>query len=80
MGTELTGTKVSLEGTTIDLTTGGATLQGLTIDNPRGYSSDYALYLEKVTVAIDLCQPEKPGDRPEGSGGARIAPERRAKR
>ena len=60
MGTELTGTKVSLEGTTIDLTTGGATLQGLTIDNPRGYSSDYAFYLEEVTVAIDLASLKNP--------------------
>ena len=54
VGSELTGTAVTLEGTTIDLVKGSATLRGLTIDNPGGYSSEYAFYLGQVTVALDL--------------------------
>ncbi len=54
VGTELTGTAVSLDAVAVDLGKGSASLQGLTIDNPRGYTSDYAFNLKEVTVAIDL--------------------------
>lgn len=54
VGTELTGTGVHLDGTEIDLANGSATLRGLKIDNPSGYSSDYAFLLERVTIALDL--------------------------
>jgi hypothetical protein len=54
VGTELTGTGVHLDGTEIDLAKGSATLWGLKIDNPSGYSSDYAFLLDRVTIALDL--------------------------
>lgn len=54
VGTELTGTAVTLDGVAIDLGKGSATLRGLTIANPAGYDSDYAFDLKEVTVAIDL--------------------------
>jgi hypothetical protein len=60
VGSELTGTSVTLEGATIDLVKGSATLQGLTIDNPKGYDSDFAFYLKEVTVAIDLASLKNP--------------------
>lgn len=60
IGTELTGTSVTLEGSTIDLVKGSATLNGLTIDNPKGYDSDYAFYMKEVTVAIDLASLKNP--------------------
>lgn len=60
VGSELTGTSVTLEGAAIDLVKGSATLQGLTIDNPKGYDSDFAFYLKEVTVAIDLASLKNP--------------------
>jgi len=54
VGTELTGTRVQLSGVEINLGNGSATLRGLEIDNPPGYTSDYAFELDRVTVAIDL--------------------------
>ena len=54
VGTQLTGTNVQLSGVDIDLGNGSATLRGLEIDNPPGYTTDYAFQLDRVTVAIDL--------------------------
>lgn len=52
VGTEVTGTAVSLSGVTIDLKTGEGKLSGLTIANPKGYKSDYALKLDTIAVGI----------------------------
>jgi hypothetical protein len=60
IGTELTGTEVSLEEVELELAKGSATLQGLRIDNPEGYSSDYAFLLKKITVAINPASLGKP--------------------
>ena len=53
VGGELLGTEVSLDDVVLDLANGSATLDGLTIDNPQGYTSDHALALQRVVVAID---------------------------
>ncbi len=52
VGTEVTGTGVSLQSVSINLTNGSGTLSGLIIDNPPGYDSPYAFSLDQVTVAI----------------------------
>jgi hypothetical protein len=52
VGTEVTGTAVSLNSVNINLTTGEGTLSGLTIANPKGYQSDYALALDTIAVGI----------------------------
>ncbi|MEM1113853.1 MAG: hypothetical protein AAGI11_18210 [Pseudomonadota bacterium] len=53
VGTEMTGTQVSLDGVSIDLRAGRGELRGLVLANPPGYSTDYALKFSKVAVAID---------------------------
>ena len=60
VGTEVTGTPVSLSSVKIDLKTGKGKLRGLTIANPKGYKSDYALKLDTIVVRISpksLTQP-----------------------
>jgi uncharacterized protein involved in outer membrane biogenesis len=52
VGTEVTGTAVTLSGVNINLTTGDGTLSGLTIANPEGYQSDYALRLDTIAVGV----------------------------
>ena len=54
VGTELTQTRVSLDGVKLDLTTGRGQLSGLTIANPKGFNSDYAFRLENVAVGLNL--------------------------
>jgi hypothetical protein len=54
VGSDLTQTKVTLDGVKLDLTTGKGQLSGLTIANPRGFDSDYAFRLEDITIALDL--------------------------
>ncbi|MEH6609075.1 MAG: AsmA family protein [Halioglobus sp.] len=60
VGTEVTGTRVSLESVNIDLGSGTGTLSGLVIDNPPGYDSPYAFSLDKVTVGIQPSSLTKP--------------------
>lgn len=54
VGSQVTRTKVSLESVHIDLKTGTGKLSGLTIANPVGYDSAYALQLDTILVGIDL--------------------------
>ena len=60
VGTELAGSEVALDDVQLDLASGSASLLGLTIANPEGYSSDHALALKRVTVAIDPASLAKP--------------------
>jgi len=53
-GSEVTGTKVTLSSSSISLFSGHGTLNGLKVGNPAGYSSEYAFYLKKLDVDIDL--------------------------
>lgn len=54
VGSEITGTAVTLKGVDIDLSSGSGELKGLEIANPRGYSTAYAFRLKRVAVGIDL--------------------------
>jgi len=52
-GSRVTGTAVTLDSVAIDLAAGSATLNGLVIDNPPGYSTDFAFALDTVRVDLD---------------------------
>ncbi|NND43975.1 MAG: hypothetical protein HKN58_01530 [Xanthomonadales bacterium] len=53
-GRELTGTRVTVESVDVDVVRGQATLQGLRIPNPPGYSQQPALLLGSIDVDIRL--------------------------
>jgi uncharacterized protein involved in outer membrane biogenesis len=52
-GTEATGTRVNLEAVDLNLTEGGATLTGLTIANPEGFSPQNLFTMGSIEVDID---------------------------
>jgi len=54
VGTEVTGTDVSVGSVSIDLKTGKGTIKGLSIENPDGYASGDAFRLEEITLALDI--------------------------
>ncbi|MEH6585834.1 MAG: hypothetical protein V7720_04705 [Halioglobus sp.] len=60
VGKQLTGTEVSLDNVVLDLAKGSATLEGLKIDNPAGYESDYAFLLKRITVSVNPASLTKP--------------------
>ena len=53
-GSAVTGTKVTVDGVDLALSAGRAHFTGLTIDNPRGYDTDYAVRIGTATVALDI--------------------------
>ena len=53
-GSAVTGTDVDVGGVDLALTSGRADLAGLTIDNPRGYETDYAVHIGHARVALDV--------------------------
>ena len=53
-GSGVTGTDVSVDGVDLALTAGRANFTGLTIDNPGGYDTDYAVRVGAATVALDV--------------------------
>jgi hypothetical protein len=53
-GSAVTGTDVDVDGVELALTAGRAHFTGLTIDNPRGYDTDYAVRIGTATVALDV--------------------------
>ena len=53
-GSAVTGTDVSVDGVDLALTVGRAHFTGLTIDNPKGYDTDYAVRIGTATVALDV--------------------------
>jgi hypothetical protein len=52
-GSEVLGTRVSVRGVHIDLRRGQATISGISVANPPGFSSQPALTLSGITVALD---------------------------
>ena len=54
IGTELTGTKVSVGGVNIGLTEGVGEITGLTVANPKGYEEDDAFRMKRLQLGIDL--------------------------
>ena len=53
VGTDTVGTKVSLADVKVNLREGSATLSGLTVANPPGYSDEPVLSMGTIHVAID---------------------------
>jgi hypothetical protein len=53
-GGAVTGTDVDVDGVDLALTAGRAHFTGLTIDNPKGYDTDYAVRIGTATVALDV--------------------------
>ncbi len=53
VGPQVTKTSVSLDQAKFELTQGRGELQGLVVGNPAGFSSDYALSMERVAVEVD---------------------------
>ena len=53
VGTQVAGVKVSVGGVKISLSEGKASISGLTVANPPGFSSDPAFKLGEVSVALD---------------------------
>ena len=54
IGTELTGTKVSVGGVSIKLTEGVGQITKLSVANPKGYKTDEALSMNLLRLGIDL--------------------------
>lgn len=53
-GRAVTGTDVSVDGVDLALTAGRAELAGLTVENPPGYETDYAVHVGRATVTLAL--------------------------
>ena len=53
-GSKATQTQVTVEGVAIDLLTGKGQINGLTIANPPGFTSDHVFRLERVAVGLDI--------------------------
>jgi len=53
-GSAVTGTQVDAGSVELALTAGRASFAGLTVDNPRGYDTDYAVRVESATVELDV--------------------------
>ena len=53
-GSALTGTNVDVDGVELALAGGRASFTGLTVGNPRGYETDYAVRVGSAAVEIDV--------------------------
>jgi hypothetical protein len=53
-GSAVTGTVVDVDGADLELTAGRAALAGVTVDNPGGYETDYAVRIDHVSVELDV--------------------------
>ena len=53
-GSEVTGTDVDVDGVDLALTAGRAHFTGLTVANPRGYETDYAVRVGTAAVVLDI--------------------------
>ena len=53
-GSAVTGTDVSVDGVDLALTAGRAELAGITVGNPRGYETDYAVHVGRASVELDV--------------------------
>ena len=53
-GAVVTGTDVSVDSASLALTAGRANFAGVTVDNPRGYETDYAVRVESASVELDV--------------------------
>lgn len=53
-GSEVTGTAVNLQGFNFSLTNGTASIDEITVANPKNYKSPYIFDLNKISVKVDL--------------------------
>jgi hypothetical protein len=53
-GSALTGTSVDVTGVDLALSAGRVELAGLTVGNPRGYDTDYAVRIGSAEVELDI--------------------------
>jgi hypothetical protein len=53
-GSALTGTDVEVDGIDLALAAGRAELAGLTVDNPSGYETNYAVRIGSATLELDV--------------------------
>jgi hypothetical protein len=53
-GSALTGTTVDVDGVDLALSTGRVDLAGVTVGNPRGYDTDYAVRIGSAAVELDI--------------------------
>ena len=53
-GSQVTLTEVSLEASNISLFSGEGELKGLVIGNPKGFSSNNAISLDRIKVSVDV--------------------------
>lgn len=53
IGTEMTGTQVTVEGVSISLFSGSGRISGFRVANPEGYSQDYAIELEDFSIELE---------------------------
>jgi hypothetical protein len=53
-GSAVTGTDVNVDGVDLALTSGRAALTGVTVENPSGYETDYAVRVGTATVEVDV--------------------------
>ena len=53
-GSAFTGTDVDVDGLDLELTAGRATIGDLTVGNPQGYETDYAVRVGSTTVVLDV--------------------------
>ncbi len=54
LGPQLTRTEVKLESSNISLFSGKGELKGFAIGNPKGFSSNNAISLDRIKVAVDV--------------------------
>jgi len=54
VGSDVVGTEVAVSNVEIDLKGGKATISGLTIENPEGFSNKYIFSMDDVAVDIEL--------------------------
>jgi hypothetical protein len=53
-GSAVTGTDVNVDGVDLALTSGLVELGGITVGNPGGYDTDYAVRIGSASVALDI--------------------------
>ena len=53
-GPEITGVSIRLDRVKIDAMDGRATLHGLVVGNPSGFTADHALSLGEISMTLDL--------------------------
>lgn len=53
-GPELTGSALSLNKVTVSLVGGTASLEGLVINNPKGFKSDHAFRVNQVNISLQM--------------------------